>query len=60
MHIEQLYNNGALQKLLVFTQPVSTCSKSTIGTLKQGMKTFKANNKYTRTASITSFWCLYC
>ena len=34
MHIEEIYNNGALQKLFVFTQPAITCSKSTIETLK--------------------------
>ena len=30
MHIEEIYNNRALQKLFVFTQPAMTCSKSTI------------------------------
>ena len=34
IHIEEIYKNGALQKLFVFTQPAITCSKSTIETLK--------------------------
>ena len=34
MYIQQVYNDGALQKLFVFTYLEITCSKSTIETLK--------------------------
>ena len=38
MHIEEIYNNQALQKLFVFTQLAITCSNSTIKKLKQVVK----------------------
>ena len=40
------------------TQQTFTGSKSTIETLKKGLQ--YVHNKYTRTRSVTSFWCFYC
>ena len=41
------------------TQLTFTCSKSTIETVKKGMKYVKVNNK-TLERLMTSFLCLYC
>ena len=37
-----------------------TCSKSTIEKPGKGVNMFKVNSKNTRTASLTSFWCVHC
>ena len=43
-----------------YTHPAFTCSKSTIETPEQCVKSVQSNNKDTKTTSMTSFWCFYC
>ena len=64
MDVVLLFLMIILRKTLVylkeFSQLTFYCLKSTIETLEKAWDMFKANNKNTRTTSLTSFWCCYC